>query len=83
MVRSRPTQSPAETPVRPSAEYEVAGMSCDHCVIAVSEEVTQVTGVTSVDVDLAAKRVRVHGARLEDAAVIAAIDEAGYDAVAA
>ncbi|HYH90321.1 MAG TPA: cation transporter [Solirubrobacteraceae bacterium] len=83
MVRSRPTQSPAETPVRPSAEYEVAGMSCDHCVIAVSEEVTQVTGVTSVDVDLAAKRVRVHGARLGDAAVIAAIDEAGYDAVAA
>ena len=83
MVRFRPTQSAAETPVRPSAEYGVAGMSCDHCAIAVSEEVTQVTGVTSVDVDLETKRVRVHGARVDETAVIAAIDEAGYDAVAA
>ena len=83
MVRSRPIQSPAETPVRPSAEYEVAGMTCGHCMVAVTEEVTQVAGVTAVEVDLDAKLVRVHGTGVDDAAVVAAIDEAGYDAVAA
>ena len=63
--------------------YRAAGMSCDHCRIAVTDEVTKVPGVTGVDVDLATKLVRVHGAEIDPAAVIAAIDEAGYDAVAA
>jgi copper chaperone CopZ len=58
-------------------------MSCDHCKIAVTAEVTQVAGVTGVDVDLDSKVVRVHGSQIDDAAVVAAIDEAGYDAVAA
>jgi copper chaperone CopZ len=39
--------------------------------------------VTGVDVDLETKLVRIHGSEIEPAAVIAAIDEAGYDAVAA
>jgi len=63
--------------------YRVDGMNCNHCVVAVSGEVGQVAGVTDVDVDLDTKLVRVRGAGLDDAAVVAAIDEAGYDAVPA
>jgi copper chaperone CopZ len=63
--------------------YRVDGMNCNHCVVAVSSEVGQVAGVTDVDVDLNTKLVRVSGASLDDAAVVAAIDEAGYDAVPA
>lgn len=63
--------------------YRVEGMSCSHCVHAVSAEVGQVPGVVAVDVDLAGKLVRVRGAGLEEGAVRAAIDEAGYDAVPA
>jgi copper chaperone len=61
--------------------YLVEGMSCDHCKLAVSGEVEQVAGVESVDVDLETKVVRVGGHNLDDAAIVAAIDEAGYDAV--
>jgi copper chaperone CopZ len=63
--------------------YLVPGMSCEHCVAAVTGEVTKVAGVSAVDVDLASKRVEVHGTDVDEAAVIAAIDEAGYDAVRA
>ena len=64
-------------------DYVVAGMICDHCKIAVTEEVTRVAGVSSVDVDLETKLVRVHGTGVDAQAVVAAIDEAGYDAIAA
>ena len=60
--------------------YSVPGMSCDHCKVAVTQEVTQVAGVESVAVDLDTKLVRVHGDGVDDVAVVAAIDEAGYDA---
>jgi copper chaperone CopZ len=63
--------------------FVVAGMTCDHCKRAVTEEVTEVAGVTAVDVDLESKLVQVHGSDIDTAAVVAAIDEAGYDAVAA
>jgi copper chaperone len=63
--------------------YVVAGMTCDHCTVAVTEEVTQVAGVASVDIDLDTKLVRVQGNDVDRAAVVAAIDEAGYDAAAA
>jgi copper chaperone len=53
--------------------YSVPGISCDHCRAAVS------AGVSSVDVDLEAMRVTVAGEQLDDAAVRAAVDEAGYD----
>lgn len=56
----------------------VPGMSCGHCEAAVKGEVGKVAGVASVDVDLATKLVTVHGASLDRAAVVAAIDEAGY-----
>lgn len=60
--------------------YRVDAMSCNHCVAAVSSEVGRVPGVRSVDVDLGTKLVRVDGAGVDGAAVVAAIDEAGYDA---
>ncbi len=59
--------------------YTVPGMSCAHCVQAVSTEVEALDGVESVTVDLDAKRVVVRGADLDDAAIRAAIDEAGYE----
>ena len=61
-------------------EYTVSGMSCGHCKQAVAEEVSKVEGVDAVDVDLDTKLVVVHGKSLDDAALRAAIDEAGYEA---
>ena len=63
-----------------SLTYVVPGMSCGHCVAAVTEEVTAIPGVTSVAIDLDTKAVVVHGDTLEDAAIRAAIVEAGYEA---
>jgi copper chaperone len=63
--------------------YTVPGLSCGHCVSAVSEEVGQVAGVESVDVGLDTKLVTIRGRDLDDDALRAAIDEAGYEAAAA
>ncbi len=60
--------------------YSVPGMHCDHCRTAVTRELERVSGVASVDVDLEAKLVTVRGDALDEAALVAAIDEAGYDA---
>ena len=57
----------------------VPDMSCDHCVRAISSEVAVVPGVETVDVQLAAKTVRVTGDASEDA-IRAAVVEAGYEA---
>ncbi len=61
--------------------YTVEGMSCQHCVDAITGEVTKLDGVSAVDVDLDAKTVAVSGDPLDDDAVAAAIDEAGYTVV--
>ena len=61
----------------------VEGMSCDHCRVAITDEVSRVSGVHAVEVDLEAKLVHVGGTDLDKSAVIDAVDEAGYDAVAA
>lgn len=60
-------------------EYSVPAISCDHCVAAITTEVTAVDGVTSVEVNLDAKTVLVHGG--DHKAIVAAIDEAGFDVV--
>lgn len=60
--------------------YSVPGMSCSHCEHAVRSELATVAGVESVAVDLAAKLVTVRGDGLDDAALRAAIEEAGYEA---
>ncbi|MEI8106084.1 MAG: heavy metal-associated domain-containing protein [Actinomycetes bacterium] len=62
------------------ATYTVPGMSCQHCVQAVTTELGRLPGVDSVVVDLEMKLVTVHGDPLEDASLRAAIVEAGYEA---
>ena len=60
--------------------YVVPGMSCSHCEAAVAEEISALPGVEGVAVDLETKRVEVSGTALDDAAIRAAIEEAGYEA---
>ncbi len=60
--------------------YTVPAVSCSHCRTAITEEVTGVGGVESVDVDLDMKLVTVRGSDLDDGALRAAIEEAGYEA---
>lgn len=60
--------------------YSVPAMHCGNCTAAVEREVSQVEGVENVVADLETKRVVVRGERLDDAAIRAAIDEAGYEA---
>lgn len=57
--------------------YSIPDISCEHCVNAITAKVTAVDGVTAVVVDLDAKTVSVEGG--DSPAIIAAIDEAGYD----
>ena len=59
--------------------YIVPDMSCGHCEQAISSAVGSVAGVESVAIDLETKLVTVHGGDLDDSAVRAAIDKAGYE----
>jgi copper chaperone len=60
--------------------YDVKGMTCGHCVSAVSTEVGKVAGVTGVQVDLATGAITVTSTGpLDEAAVATAVDEAGYE----
>ncbi len=61
-------------------QYVVPGMYCGHCEAAVRDEVSAVPGVESVEVDLQTKCVEVTGEPLDDPAIRAAIEEAGYEA---
>lgn len=64
-----------------TTEYLVTGMTCGHCEQAVKEEVGRITGVQNVDVSVTTGRLVVTSAEpVSDAAVIAAVDEAGYEA---
>jgi len=63
-----------------TSTYRVTGMTCEHCVRSVTEEVSEVPGVTAVEVDLAGGRMTVQG-DADDAAVRAAVEEAGYRVV--
>jgi copper chaperone CopZ len=63
-----------------TSTYTVKGMTCSHCVNAVTEELTGLPGVEGVQVDLASGGVTVTSAApLTDDAVRAAVDEAGYE----
>ena len=57
----------------------VPGMSCGHCESSIVSEVGTLPGVASVDVDLDAKSVTVHGDDLDRQTIVAAIDDAGFD----
>jgi copper chaperone len=63
-----------------TSTYTVAGMTCGHCVQAVSTEVGAIPGVTGVDVDLETGSVTVASDQPVDAAQVrAAVEEAGYE----
>jgi copper chaperone len=63
-------------------EYQVTGMTCGHCELSVREEVEQVAGVTDISVSAASGTLSIAApADLDDAGVIAAVEEAGYSAV--
>jgi copper chaperone len=59
----------------------VPGMTCGHCEAAVKGEIGKLVGVTSVDVNLETKAVVVEGEQLDLDAIVAAVDEAGFEAV--
>ena len=63
-----------------TATYTVVGMTCGHCVSAVTEEVSRVAGVGGVDVDLASGGLTVTSeAPVDESAVRSAVEEAGYE----
>ena len=62
---------------------KVPGMSCGHCEYAVRAELSKVAGVVSVTVDLGTKDVVVQGAGLVTAALLDAVEEAGYAVIPA
>ncbi|MET9952903.1 cation transporter [Streptomyces sp. NPDC006339] len=60
--------------------YAVSGMTCGHCRTAITHSVSALEGVISVDVDVAGGKVTVTtGGEPDDAAIAAAIDDAGYE----
>jgi copper chaperone CopZ len=66
-----------------TTSYQVTGMTCGHCVSAVTAEVAALENVSDVQVDLATGSVTVTSSRpLDDAAVRAAVEEAGYQLAA-
>jgi copper chaperone len=58
--------------------YVVDGMTCGHCSAAITAAVQRIPGVSGVEVDPDRGTVTVRGADADDAAIRAAIDEAGY-----
>ncbi len=63
--------------------YRVTGMTCDHCVQAVTTEVSKVPGVSDVQVDLASGGVTVRSEQPIDGSIVReAVEEAGYELVA-
>lgn len=58
--------------------FAIEGMTCAHCVAAVTAEVEKVPGISDVSVDLNDASLTVAGETIDDAAIAAAVDEAGY-----
>lgn len=61
-------------------EYQVTGMTCGHCEASVREEVQEITGVEDIQVSAQTGKLVVTG-EVDDAAVLAAVQEAGYSAL--
>jgi copper chaperone len=66
--------------VSETVTYTVPAIHCEHCAMSIREEVSEVEGVDTVVVDLESKVVSISGRELDDAALRAAIAEAGYEA---
>ena len=66
-----------------TATYAVTGMTCEHCVRAVTEEVRRIEGVSDVAVDLPTGALTISSSGpIEEAAVAEAVEEAGYQLAA-
>jgi copper ion binding protein len=66
-----------------TSTFQVAGMTCGHCVSSVRAEVSSIDGVTAVDVDLASGWLTITSdTPVDPDAVRSAIEEAGYEVVA-
>ena len=78
-----PVSSPSETPVSAQRDLVVTGMTCASCVASVEDALRGVAGVRGADVNLATERARVEvdPARADDAALVRAIERAGYGAL--
>lgn len=63
--------------------YHVSGISCDHCVRAITSEVSEIPGVAQVRVDIPTKTVTIEHNNVPAPTLVAAINEAGFDDVAA
>lgn len=63
--------------------YIVPDVSCEHCVSAITSELTKIGGVQDVTVDIPTKVVTVrHDGSVSDDQVVAGLDEAGYEVAA-
>ena len=63
-------------------EYQVTGMTCGHCEMSVREEVSEISGVTDIQVSAQTGKLVVStSGEVDDAKVLAAVEEAGYTAV--
>jgi len=64
-----------------TSEYQVTGMTCGHCETSVREEVGAIDGIEQIDISAATGRLVVTSTKpIDDATVLAAVDEAGYTA---
>ncbi len=63
-------------------EFDITGMTCDHCVNAVTNAIKETPGVSSAVVSLDDKKATVTGETIDIAAIVAAVAEEGYEAAA-
>lgn len=65
-----------------TSDYQITGMTCGHCEMSVREEVSQIPGVTDIQVSAATGTLQVTASGdVDDAKVLAAVEEAGYSAL--
>lgn len=63
-------------------EYQVTGMTCGHCEMSIREEVGEIPGVQDIQVSAQTGKLNVTAeGEIDDAKVLAAVEEAGYSAV--
>lgn len=63
-------------------EFQVTGMTCGHCEMSIREEVSLITGVEGIEVSAKTGKLIVTSTEsVEDAQILAAVEEAGYSAV--
>ncbi|WP_125106317.1 MULTISPECIES: heavy-metal-associated domain-containing protein [Gulosibacter] len=65
-----------------SNDYQVTGMTCGHCELSVREEVSEIPGIKDIQVSAQTGKLSVTAdGDIDDAKVLAAVEEAGYSAV--